>query len=30
MDTELAFGMTLLELHWILQVFVSVKKMGEG
>jgi len=30
-DTELVLGMTLLELHYILQVFsVSVKKMGEG
>ena len=29
-DTELALGMTLLELHCILQVFtVSIKRMGE-
>jgi len=30
MDTELALGMTLLELHWILQVFYVLQEDGGG
>jgi len=29
-DTELALGMTLLELHWILQVFCVRQEDGGG
>jgi hypothetical protein len=29
-DTEVALDMTLLELHWILQVFCVSEEEGEG